>query len=304
MVVVLVQESGVVVVVDENSESGEILEGTLSVISVSNLVHALLSSENILDSVVHWVVEEASEVLLVWSNIVWISVEALSHLENARGLSVLRPELSFDFWDGIDSDSIKVVLLDQVVDPGLQVLSNIRVVLVEIWQVSESAVLNITCVIPVGDLAVRVVVIRLVEWIDSREVHTNWSDVVGNNVNHDPDVLLVSSLDQVLQIILTSKVRVDLLPVGSPVSVISTVDVVDDWGDPNGIESHTLDVVKVVLETLPVSTAVVGKISASIGASILSGESVSENLVNSSLLPVVGVSSEGAESHRGEDSSL
>jgi hypothetical protein len=304
MVVVLVQESGVVVVVDENSESGEILEGTLSVISVSNLVHALLSSEYILDSVVHWVVEEASEVLLVWSNIVWISVEALSHLENARGLSVLRPELSFDFWDGIDSDSIKVVLLDQVVDPGLQVLSNIRVVLVEIWQVSESAVLNITCVIPVGDLAVRVVVIRLVEWIDSREVHTNWSDVVGNNVNHDPDVLLVSSLDQVLQIILTSKVRVDLLPVGSPVSVISTVDVVDDWGDPNGIESHTLDVVKVVLETLPVSTAVVGKISASIGASILSGESVSENLVNSSLLPVVGVSSEGAESHRGEDSSL
>lgn len=202
----MVQESGVVVVVDEDSESREILEGTFSVVSVSDLVHALLSSENILDGVVHWVIEESSQVLLVWTNIVWISIEALSHLENARGLSIFRPELSFDFWDRVDSDSIKVVLLYQIVDPGLQVLSDVGIVLVKIWQVSESAIFNVTWVTPVGDLAVRVVVFGLVEWIDSREVHTDWSNVVGNNVNHDPDVLLVSSLDQVLEVILTSEV--------------------------------------------------------------------------------------------------
>lgn len=290
-VVVLVQESGVVVVVDEDSQGGKVLEGTLSVVSVFDLVHALLSSENVLDGVVHWIVEETSEVVLVWTNIVWISVEALSHLEDSRGLSVLSPELSFDFWDGINSDTIEVVLLDQVVDPGLQVLSDVRVVLVKIWQVSESAILNIAWVIPVGDLAVRVVMFGLVEWINSGEVHADWSDVVGDDVNHNPDVLGVCGIDQVLEVLLGSKVRVDLLPVGGPVSVVSTVNVVDDWSDPNGVEAHTLDIVKVVLETFPVTTAVVGKIRASIGRSVLSGKSVSENLINSSFLPGVSVTS-------------
>jgi len=80
--------------------------------------------------------------------------------------------------------------------------------------------------------------------------------VVGNDVNHHPDIFLVGSFDEVLQVVGTTEVGVDLLPVASPVSVITIVKIVDDRRDPDGIEAHTLNVVQVVDETLVVSATI------------------------------------------------
>ena len=130
--------------------------------------------------------------------------------------------------------------------------------------------------------------LSLVQGVDLAEIITNWGGVVGNDVNHDVHSLSVGSVDEVLEVLLGSKVGVDLLPVSGPVAVVSSIKVVNDGGDPNGVEAHALNVVKVVLDSLPGASAIVAEVATTLGASVRSGESVGEDLVDRSLLPVGG----------------
>ena len=162
VVAVSVQETSVVVIVDEHTKGvdvGEVL--SLSIIATTDAIHGFVSSENVGNGVVHWVVEEGSEGSLVGSNVGGISIEALSHLENARGLAILIPEVLADFWDRVDANTIEAVLVDDSLNPVLEVLSDIAVVLVKIGKAGETAVLNGALVIPVN-IAVVVVVLSLV----------------------------------------------------------------------------------------------------------------------------------------------
>lgn len=80
--------------------------------------------------------------VLEWTDIGGVTIEALTHLENTRCLSVLTPELLGHFWDGIDSNTVELVLLDGIFNPVLELLSNPIVVLVQIWQTGQSAMLD------------------------------------------------------------------------------------------------------------------------------------------------------------------
>lgn len=71
------------------------------------------------------------------------------------------------------------------------------------------------------------VMLLLVEWVDRAEVIADWSNMIGDNIDHDVDVAIVTGLDQVLEIILGSEVAVQLLPVTSPIAVVALVQVVD-----------------------------------------------------------------------------
>jgi len=135
------------------------------------------------------------------------------------------------------------------------------------------------------------VVLRLVQWVNLAEVVTNWSDMIGNDVNHNSDAFAVSGVNEGLEIILTSEVGIDLLPVSGPISVITILQVVNDWGDPDGIETESLNIIKVVLDTLPGTSTVVAEVSASTVVSIGSSKSICKNLVNRSLFPVVDITS-------------
>jgi len=168
MVAVRVEESGVVMVINEDTKRMEILEVlAFSVVAVLNLVHGLTTAEHIQDSVVHWVVEHTSKVTLVGTNVSGITVEAFTHLEDSCGLTIFTPEILGNFRNSIDSDTIEVILINNTFNPVLEVLTDPGVtVLVKIRQIGKSAVLNITLVAPVGNLASAMVMLSLVERVD------------------------------------------------------------------------------------------------------------------------------------------
>jgi len=229
-VVISAHESGVVVVVNEDTKCIHVLEvGLLLGISVFDVFHTFMTSEHVLDCVVHRIIEETCEGSLVWSNISGISVEALSHLEHSGGLTVLGPEVFWDLWDGVDSNTVKAIVIDELLDPVLKILSDIAILLIQIGEVSESAVLNLLLVAPVLNGTVVMVVFRMVQWENLAEVHSNWGDMVSNDINHHVHVFGMSGCDKILQFLLRSEVRVELLPVLSPVSVVSIAVVVYDW---------------------------------------------------------------------------
>lgn len=82
---VVVQKSSIVVVVNEKSKCAQVFEvGSLGVVSGLNVAHVLTISEDVVNSVVHRIIKEASNIVLVGTNIGWVAIEALAHLENAR----------------------------------------------------------------------------------------------------------------------------------------------------------------------------------------------------------------------------
>ena len=120
-----------------------------------------MSTEDVRNGVVHWVVEKSGKGSLVRSNICGISIEVLAHLEDASSLTILTPEVHGDLRDGIDTDTIEAVLRHDALNPVLEVSTDVIVVLVEIGEASEAAVLLRASVAPL-DIAVIMVMLRLV----------------------------------------------------------------------------------------------------------------------------------------------
>lgn len=96
--------------------------------------------------------------------------------------------------------------MDEILDPALEVPADIGVVLVEIGKTCQATVFNLPLVVPVIDIAVLVVVILLVEGVDFRVVVLNGADVIGDDVNHNPNSHGVCSVNQLLQSVLITKV--------------------------------------------------------------------------------------------------
>ena len=270
------EEAGVVMIVDEDAESINILEVLgLSAIPVADVIHRRVTAKYVTDSVVHGVVKQSSDVVLIGSNVSGIAVEALAHLENTSRCSVLTPEVLGNLGDCVDTDAIELVFCHDVLYPVLEVASDVRVtVLVEVWQVGKAAILDLGLIVPVDDLAVGVVMFRLIEGIDLAVVSTDRADVVSDNVDHHPDTLGVGCADEVNEVLLGTKVRVCALPIGGMVAMIAAGGILNDGGNPDGVESHTLDVRKLVDHALVVTATIVGEIGAGRGGAVSSGKSV------------------------------
>ena len=120
VVSMIVKETRIVVVIDKDTEGIDILEVLgLLVISVTDVVHGFRATEDIADRVIHGVVEKSGQMVLIWSNIGWITIEAFSHLEDASSFSVFRPKVCWDLWNSINSNTIEAILLDDTLDPVL-----------------------------------------------------------------------------------------------------------------------------------------------------------------------------------------
>ena len=239
LALVVVKETRVVMIVNKDAEEVHIFEiGVFSVVSVANLVHRFSTAENVVDRVVHRVVEQGGDIVLVRGNISGVSIEAFAHLENTRGFTILFPELAFDFGDRINSNSIETVLLHDSLHPVFKVLTHVGILLVQIGEISQAAKLNLTLIVPVLNLAVIVVMFSLVEGVDGAVVLADGTHMVSNNVNHNPDAFGVRSVHQSLQIFLLTEVVVHIFPVASPVPVVTAVSVVHDWRNPDGVEAH------------------------------------------------------------------
>ena len=89
----------------------------------------------------------------------------------------------------------------------------------------------------------------------------DWAYMIRDDVNHDPDTHRVCSINQLLKSVLISEVRVKLLPVRGPVPVISLIYVVYDRGYPYSIKAEVFNILKLLLYSHEVSTAVFVKIT-------------------------------------------
>lgn len=151
-------------------------------------------------------------------------------------------------------------------------------------------------VVPV-DVAVVVIVLGFIQRVNLVEIVANRSNMISDNIYHDPDAFVVTSLHKVGEILSRTEVVVELFPVSSPVSMVASVHVLDNWTDPNSIEAHSCDVVQVVLDSLVSSTAVVSQVIARTASAAALRESISKDLIHTSLFPIVSVSSSCASDH-------
>ena len=85
--------------------------------------------------------------------------------------------------------------------------------------------------------------------------------MVGDDINHDPHFHAVCSFYQIREGLLISKVVIDLVPVSGPIAVVASLQVVNDWRDPNGIESHILNVLEVFCEATKVTATIISKVA-------------------------------------------
>lgn len=105
--------------------------------------------------------------------------------------------------------------------------------------------------------------------------------MIGDNIKHDPDAFLVASIHEILKVLLSSKVLIDLLPITSTISVvIFRPFVIGNRRNPDGVEAHTLDVVKFVLNSFESTTASFMNIGASFSATVSSPETIGKQLIN------------------------
>ena len=258
------QRPGIIVVV---TEIGQVVQsvgvgvfGPLAVV-ISEVVHVLLVEEGVSHPEEERVVQHRVQGPQVASHVPHAPVEDLPHRVHPRGLGKLAPEPLRHFGNGVDSYPIDVVLADEISDPAEQGGADVVVLLLEVGQLGQPAVLNPVLVV-VGEVLVRnlapvVVVAGVVERRINSEIGVQIAHMVGHHVHHHQNIPLVASAHKVNEILLTAEVVVESIEVSAPIAMIPPVAVIDDRGDPNGVEAHTLDIVQIVNYTPISSSAVV-----------------------------------------------
>ena len=81
-----------------------------------------------------------------------------------------------------------------------------------------------------------------------------------SHIQHDPDVSLMTLSHEVLQVVRSPEVRVDLCDVPLPVSMVTLVSIVRDGRDPDGIDPQTLNVVQLTNDPLERTPTVVRQV--------------------------------------------
>lgn len=102
------------------------------------------------------------------------------------------------------------------------------------------------------------VVVGLIEGVKLGVIETNGANMVGNHINHHPDVHGVGSRYESLQTLLASELGVDLFPVAGPVPVETVLGVVNNWRNPDCVEAQVLNILQVLHDSVEVTTTVVG----------------------------------------------
>ena len=159
-----------------------------------DIPHALLATVYIFNRVVHWVMEYWVQWSLVTRNVCWITIEYLSNHKSPTCLIKRLPEALFNMSLGINSISINIILLSQVSNPPKKLIINPLIILIQIREPTKPTILNRVLIIPV-DITVIVIVIAAVEGLKLREIRSR-SHVVGNNIHHHPDALIMSGFNK------------------------------------------------------------------------------------------------------------
>ena len=173
--------------------------------------------------------------------------------------------------DSIDTDTINTVVLDKVTDPSVPCVDNVCVLGVDISKghlaIAQPALFNRRLVVEVVaglDEALLVEVGLRVEWREGAEIRRvlRRCHVVHHDVDHQVHTTVVQRLRERLEVVSRAKVRVQLGNVGRPVSMerlavsSRSLHILDNGRDPNSVETHALDVIQLLDDTLPCSATV------------------------------------------------
>lgn len=95
--------------------------------------------------------------------------------------------------NSVYSNTVKVELLDSIMNPSFKSLSYILVVLVKIWEIWESAVLDFIGIIPIVNLAFHMIMVGIVKRCYFLVILIYVSNMIGNYIKHDPDIFRMGS---------------------------------------------------------------------------------------------------------------
>lgn len=81
--------------------------------------------------------------------------------------------------------------------------------------------------------------------------------MVADDIKHYPDAFLMCRIDHSNKRLVVSEVGVYFVPVEGSIAVVVLPVIFGDGRNPNSIETHALDVVKLIFDTMECASAVV-----------------------------------------------
>lgn len=113
-------------VVNKETKGVQIFEmAGLCVVTLFDTAHVFAIAKNTGNGVVHWVVEQASDIVLVGTDVGRVAVEDLTHLEDSSIGAKFSPEVLGDLGDSIDADTIEAVGACKVLNPVFKGLTDV-----------------------------------------------------------------------------------------------------------------------------------------------------------------------------------
>lgn len=221
-------------------------------------------------------------------NIRGVVTDHLAESEHTSRVGEARPESLLYVLDSPDAQSVYSVVLDQLANPLVQHIHDLRIVRVYVGQGklvgAEPALFHFGLVRVVRNETRSMILAGAAEWLVRREVEraevrTRCGDMVHYDVHHEIHPARVDRVAEILQVIRRAKMAVQLLEVLRPVSRMLqskrnhrtgstdspmvrlsagcvSFDVGGDRGYPHRVKAHALNVVQLVRDTLPRATTV------------------------------------------------
>ena len=210
--------------------------GALVIQGVSDSVHVSVSvGPDALHGDGHRIVEEAVDAtllgVLVFGDVIDSAVEHLTNSITSSTLLESFPEPLGHLRDGVDSETVDVILGDHPVNPVIEFVLNGLALSVEVGQVSETAVFDSPLIIQeviLVDVAVLVVISLILEDVEFTVVSADGTHVVGDNIHHYPHVTLVHLCDEVAEVLFRPEFLIKRVQISGPVSMVATRSVLDD----------------------------------------------------------------------------
>ena len=113
------------------------------------------------------------------------------------------------------------------------------------------------CKVLIRDFTPVVIMTWVVERCIYAEICIKVSHMISNDVDHDKNVPLMASIDKIYKILLGAEVIIKFVQISAPISMVSSIPIINDRRDPYSIEAHTLNIVKIVDDTFISSSTVV-----------------------------------------------
>jgi hypothetical protein len=146
--------------------------------------------------------------------------------------------------DSIQSNTIKVELFCEPLDPIGQVVDHLLVLSVNIGKGADATVFDGPLIIIVNDawgMKVGLVIQRRCE-----SLCWEFSRVIQDNISHDPNIARVGLSDKFLEPLWATKLGIYCVKVFRPVPMIATLSVVNRRRNVNRVEAHSLNVVELL----------------------------------------------------------